>query len=181
MVENQFGNQIICNQLTSSIALPQLFHQRHKIFLHDLYIISKTELVYIWVIGGEPLKLQITTSRKKNFIFLKQLMLMKMIQIMQISRYILIWARSTQSVYKDQMGTNFFVSFEESEVIFLIPDEASNGAVGVNSENLFCCKQNVLDLIMELFFMLVKYRLYYMKILIENMAFTLKSVFNMLD
>ena len=38
-----------------------------------------------------------------------------------------------------------------------IPDEASNGALGVNSVNLFCCKQNVLDLIMELFFMLVKY------------------------
>ena len=38
-----------------------------------------------------------------------------------------------------------------------IPDEASNGALGVNSVNLFCCKQNVLDLMMEVFFMLVKY------------------------
>ena len=49
-----------------------------------------------------------------------------------------------------------------------IPDEASNGELGVNSVNLFCCKQNVLDLIMELFFMLIKYCLYYMKILIEK-------------
>ena len=28
-----------------------------------------------------------------------------------------------------------------------IPDEALNGALGVNSVNLFCCKQNALDLI----------------------------------
>ena len=28
-----------------------------------------------------------------------------------------------------------------------IPDEASNGALGVNSVNLFCCQQNVLDLV----------------------------------
>ena len=38
----------------------------------------------------------------------------------------------------------------------------------INSVNQFCCKQNVLDSIIDLFFMLVKYCLYYMKILIEK-------------
>ena len=57
-----------------------------------------------------------------------------------------------------------------------IPDEASNGALGVNTINLFCCKQNVLDLIMELFFMLVTYCLYYMTVLIEKYDLNFKII-----
>ena len=56
-----------------------------------------------------------------------------------------------------------------------IPDEASNGAFGVNPVNLFCYRQNVLDLKIELFFMLVKYCLYYMTILIEKYGLYFKN------
>ena len=69
------------------------------------------------------------------------------------------------------LKTKVYIQNFESLVIHYVqldPGRSVEWALGVNPVSLFRCKQNVLDLLMELFFMLVKYCLYYIKILIEK-------------